>query len=105
MPFAVARKAFPVRAMYSLITKFSMISARVAGVPMPFSFRAPAISSSLTDLPACSINPSNFASVRRGAGFVAFSVDKNSSAPTLTVPVGSFSLSFGKRLSSSESSP
>ena len=72
IPFDVALKDLPKRLTYSLAIKFSIISARVAGVPIPLSLRTSAISSSAMERPQCSIKESNFASVRRAGGFVAF---------------------------------
>ena len=59
------------RTMYLWRINSSMIDARVAGVPRPFSLIASRSSSSSTRLPACSIALSNVASVYRAGGRVA----------------------------------
>jgi len=54
----------------------SMISARVAGVPMPFSFSISANSSDSTSFPAVSMAAMSIPSVNLGAGLVClFSAD------------------------------
>ena len=66
------------RRMYPRSTNFSMVSARVAGVPNPFSFSAAARSSSSMCFPACSISRNNPASLSRPFGFDRSSLNSNS---------------------------
>ena len=60
---AVGISSRPSRNMYFSVIKPSMVAARVAGVPRPFSFIAARNSSSSINLPAPSIADSSVASV------------------------------------------
>ena len=76
MPCGVARSEPPLpRPMNSLEINFSIVSARVAGVPNPLPFIAAANSSSSIFLPACSINRKRPASFSRPGGFVFSSLN------------------------------
>ena len=68
--FAVGCNSRPLRFTYFSQIKPSMIVARVAGVPRPFSLIASRNSSSSINLPAPSIAPSNVASEYRAGGLV-----------------------------------
>ena len=59
---AVGISSRPSRSMYFSLIRPSMIAARVAGVPRPFSCIASRSSSSSISLPAPSIAPSSVAS-------------------------------------------
>ena len=61
--FAVATSSRTLRCKYSSVIKPSMIAARVAGVPRPFSCMASRNSSSSMNLPAPSIAVSSVASL------------------------------------------
>ena len=70
-PFSVGTSDFFTRTMYSLLSRVSMMAARVAGVPMPQSFNAcRASSSSKPSRPAVSIAASRVLSVCNGFGRV-----------------------------------
>ena len=73
--FAVGCSSRPLRWTYFSQIKPSMICARVAGVPSPFSLIASRSSSSSTSLPAPSIAPSSVASEKRGGGLVCVGLD------------------------------
>ena len=70
VPRGVARSALPSRLRYWRLSKVSMMSARVAGVPNPRSFIAADSSLSSKVRPADSIAVSKAASVSRGGGRV-----------------------------------
>jgi hypothetical protein len=59
---AVGMISRPSRSMYFSVNKPSMVAARVAGVPRPFSCMASRSSSSSICLPALSMAPSSVAS-------------------------------------------
>jgi hypothetical protein len=61
MPFSVATSVFPSRTMYARVSSVSMMFARVAGVPSPFSFIASDSSRSSSVFPAVSIAVSSVA--------------------------------------------
>ena len=65
--------------MYPRSTSFSIVSARVAGVPRPLSLIASARVSSSICLPACSINRNNPASLSRPFGLDFSSENSNDS--------------------------
>ena len=70
-PFSVGMSDFFTRTRYSLLSRVSMMAARVAGVPMPQSFNACRASSSSTpSRPAVSIAASRVLSVCSGFGRV-----------------------------------
>jgi hypothetical protein len=60
---AVGISSRPSRSMYFSLIRPSMMEARVAGVPRPFSCMASRSSSSSTNLPAPSMAPSSVASL------------------------------------------
>jgi len=60
---AVGTSSRPSRSMYFSLIRPSMVAARVAGVPRPFSFMASRSSSSSMSLPALSMALSSVASV------------------------------------------
>ena len=70
MPLSVATNDFPSRLTYSRVSNVSMMLARVAGVPSPFSFIASDSSRSSSVFPAVSIAVSKVASLSRGGGRV-----------------------------------
>jgi hypothetical protein len=88
IPFTVGRSALSARTAYPLAIRFSMTSARVAGVPMPFSWSTAAKFSSSICLPAFSMRDSRRASVMRAGGFVSSATISGSLLRTLT-PVAS----------------
>ena len=92
-PRPVATRLRPFRSTTPVRRSFSMISARVAGVPKPRSFIASASSSSSTSFPAVSMAAIIDASVNRGGAFVSLR-----SVPTLNAWTLSFSLRSGKSL-------
>ena len=85
--------------MYWRVNSVSIIAARVAGVPIPASFKLAFSSASSSSLPAFSIAASRLLSVCSDFGLVCFS---NSS----TLEIGRFSPFWsGGRLAVSSSSP
>ena len=70
MPLSVATSVLPSRCTYARVSNVSMMLARVAGVPRPFSFIASDSSRSSRVLPAVSMAVSRVASLSRAGGLV-----------------------------------